>query len=314
MLVASPVTLPVAAKPVGEALAIFCKRPAGETVEELFGPEAVHAICNAPTTARVPPRDPLRTLLALMAIAAIMASVVLPISQVASLLIALLAFGTATVAGRPWIEYWRGCLWNRRERTRAELAALTGNAVFKRNIQALEEFRRQIGNGTLKAYAVSLSGGVTLLSGKDLACFIADHGRILLVSGNRNDWLSIPARPIPQGDIWIDLGGAIARSQITARSLIDEVDEVRYQQRVAWIREQAHKRGQGTGPLTSGLAIIEAMRHSDVRGVPFTKAMPIIRAVLKGPAASESIINKMHSGNYPEFETALHALPLEDLP
>lgn len=155
---------------------------------------------------------------------------------------------------------------------------------------------------------------MTKLAGKDLACFIADHGRILLASSNRNDWLSIPVRPIPQGDIWMDLGGAIARSQITARSLIDEVDEVRYQQRVAWIKELAHKRGEGTAPLTSGLAIIETMRHPDVRGMPFTKAMPIIRAVLKGPAASECIINEMHSGHYPEFETTLHAPPLEGLP
>lgn len=109
MSVASPVTLPVAANPVGEALAIFCKRPASDTVEKLFGPEAVHAIHNAPTTARVPPRDPWQTLPALMAIIVIVASVVLPISQAACLLIVLLAFATATVAGRPWIEYSQGC-------------------------------------------------------------------------------------------------------------------------------------------------------------------------------------------------------------
>lgn len=310
----STVTLPVAAKPIGEALAVYCKRPAGETVDELFGHETVRAILDAPDNLRPSPRDPVRASLALSAIAAALICVALPISSMTFALVVILATGTALFAGQPWIEYMRDRVMNRHEKSRAELAALAGSTVQKRNIQSLEEFRRQIGNGSLKAYAVSPSGAVKVLAGKDLACFAADHGRVLLVSENHNDWFSVRARPIPQGEIWINLGGTIARSQLTAKSLIEEPDEDRYQRRVAWIREQAQERGQGSGALISGLAIIEAMRHPEVRGQPFTRAMPTIQAVLKGPAASESIINKMHSGNYPEFETALHALPLEDLP
>ena len=101
---------------------------------------------------------------------------------------------------------------------------------------------------------------------------------------------------------------------MTAKTLIDEPDEDRYRRRVTWIREQSLARGQNGGALISGLAVIEAMRHPDVRGQPFTKAISVIQSVLVGPATSESVIKKMHSGNYPEFETALQALPLEDLP
>ncbi|WP_146130884.1 hypothetical protein [Sphingopyxis lindanitolerans] len=311
---ASSATLPIGAKPVAEALALYCKRPSGDMVVDLLGRASVDAILKSPTIIPPLPNAPVRAALSLTALIAALAIIFLPMSGIATaVLLAVLAI-VVLIAGKPWISYVRDRFMNRHEPTRADLAGLAGNAVQTRNVQSLEEFRRQIGSGALKTYSVSPSGAVKLLTGKALACFAADHGRILLVSENLNDWFQISARPLPQGAIWIDLGGAVARSRLTARTLINEPDEAHYQQRIAWIRERAIEHGQGSGALISGLAIIEAMRHPDVRGRPFTKAIPAIRAVLKGPAASDSIISKMHSGNYPEFETALHALPLEDLP
>ena len=249
-----------------------------------------------------------------MAIAAVVGAFALRRNDMTFLAILSIAVAVAWIAGRPWIDYLRHRYLNRHELPRADLAKLETNVAKKRNIHSLEEFRRQISRGTLKAYSVSPSGGATPLAGRDLACFGADHGRVLLVSENHNDWFSVRARPLPMGEIWVDLGGATARTQLTAKHLINEPDEQLYQQRVAWIRERAIERGQSTGVLVSGLAIIAAIRDPRVKGQPMSSALPTIRAVLSGNASSDSAITKMNSGNYVEFETALQALPLEDLP
>lgn len=311
---ASTVTLPAGARPAAEALAVYCKRPATETVEELLGPDAVKAILSAPSPSNPAPRRPLRASLSLAAIAIALAGIALPISAGAFIALFLPTAAVALIAGKPWIDHVRDRYMNRHELSRADLAGLAGNAAQKRNLHSLEEFRRQLGNGTLKAYSVSPAGSPRPLAGHDLACFVADHGRILLVSVDHNDWAKVRARPLPRGEVWIDLGGVIARTQLTAKTLIDEPNEERYQLRIDWIRDRAMERGQFTGALISGLAIIDALRHPEVRSQPFTKAMPAIKAVLRGPAASDSVITKMNSGNYAEFETALHALPLEELP
>lgn len=291
---------------------MFCKRPPTATVEDLLGQPAVNAILNPPMLPV--PWHGKRATIAGVAIVTGIGVFALHRNDASFLAILVTAAVVALIAGKPWIDHIRDRYLNRHELSRADLAKLESNAVKKRNIHALEEYRRQIGYGTLKAYAVSPSGGATPLAGKDLACFVADHGRALLVSENHNDWINVRARPLPMGAIWIDLGGATARTQLTAKTLIDEADEQRYQQRVDWIRERAIERGQSTGVLVSGLAIITALRDPKVKGQAFSKTLPTIRTVLTGNASSDSVITKMNSGNYAEFETALQALPLEDLP
>lgn len=308
---ASTLSLPKTARPVSEALVVFCMRPATESVEELLGTPVVAAILDAPAKATPVPWRLARTAVVVLALALVAIGIFTPIALGWQML-ALLA--VAAMAGAPWLMNLRGILQNRRELTRTELARLTTNASQKRNLFSSEEFRRLVGGGSLQAYSVLPNGIVKPLTDRERLCFVADNGRILIVSTDHSRWMAIAARPLPEGEIWIDLGGRIARSQLTAKTLIEEQDGELYKRRMQWIRARASERGITTGALISGLAIIDALRHEDVIGKPLSKAMETVKLVLNGPAASDSAIIKMHSGNYTEFETALQALPLEDLP
>jgi hypothetical protein len=307
-------SLPRTARPVGEAMAVFCKRPATEPVEALFGAEPEAAILNAPATMLPFPRHPLRAAVSLIAIALAVGGSLLPIWRPAYAFIALALLSAAAAVGKPWLNYYRDKYMNRHELSRADLTKLAANAVQKRNINSAEVFRRLIGNGTLKAYSVSLGGEAKLLTDDQLRCFLADHGRILLVSEDRNRWMSIAARPLPDGEIWIDLGGRHSPHEFTAADLIKEKDEAVFQKRRNWIQAKAEERGIRTGALISGLAIIDAFRHPEIAGLPLKEAIPKVQAKCSGPASGETTIAQMHSGNYREFEIALQSLPLDEMP
>lgn len=307
-------SLPKSAKPVAEALAVFCKRPAAESVEELLGSEALLAILNAPDTMSPFPRHPLRASVSIAAIAITLAGAFLPIGAGAHFLLAIAMACVAVPVGKPWLDYYRDRYMNRHELSRTDLAKLATTATQKRNINSAEEFRRLIGSGTMKAYSVSPTGEVKLLTARQRRCFLADHGRMLLVSGDRNRWMPIKARPLPGGEIWIDLGGRHSSFEFNAADLIKEADEGLYQKRRAWIQAKANERGIRTGALISGLAIIEAFRDSRVAGLPLKEAIPKIQSICTGAASGETTISQMHSGNYREFEVALQSLPLDELP
>lgn len=314
MVAGSILTLPSSAKPISEALAVYCKRSEDEKIADLIGEQPLRAILDAPKNSEPVPREPLRLAILVLALCVMGMAIVTKPNEPIFVAIACAWTVTTAIAAGPWIRYLRNRLLNRHEPTRPELAALAVNVVHKRNLQGLDELRKQIGDGHRKVYTVSPGGVVKLLTGNDLHCFGSDHGRILMVSADHRDWFSVKGRPLPQGDIWVDLGGTTARTQLTARDLIREPDQELFRLRMSWIYEQARQRNITGGALISGLAVIEAMRHPDVKGLPFAQALPVIKQVLRGPAASDSIINKMRSSNYPEFEAALHALPLEDLP
>ena len=209
-------SLPKTARPVSEALVVFCMRPATESVEEVLGTPVVAAILDAPAKAALIPWRLVRTATVILALALIAIGIFTPIAR-GWQMVALLA--VAALAGAPWLINLRGILQNRRELTRTELAKLTTNASQKRNLFSSEEFRRLVGGGSLQAYSVLPSGVVKLLTDRERLCFVADNGRILIVSTDHSRWIAIAARPLPEGEIWIDLGGRIARSQLTAMDL-----------------------------------------------------------------------------------------------
>ena len=150
---ANSATLPTGAKPVAEALALYCKRPSDEMVVDLLGRASVNAILKSPNIIPPLPSDPVRAVLSLAALIAALAVIFLPMGGIATaVLLALLAI-VVLIAGKPWISYVRDRFMNRHELSRTDLARLAGNAVQTRNVQSLEEFRRQIGSGALKAYS-----------------------------------------------------------------------------------------------------------------------------------------------------------------
>lgn len=308
------VSLPPSAQPVAEALAVFCLRPVTTSIEELLGKEAVAAILEAPGKADAPPADRVRAVVSILAIVLAIGATALPIGNGIHFILTAASLTVAFLVGQPWLVWLRTWLRDRREPTQSKLAKLGENLVQRRNIHSLEELRRNIGKGTFAGYSVTPDGRAARLSGKERACFLADHGRILIVSDDYNPRLAIRARPIPSGEIWIDLAGSTARTQLSAKSLINEPDNALYLRRVAWIREQATRRGITSGALISGLAIVDAFRAPEVVGLDLKEAIPIVRRNRSLPASGDTTISQVHSGNYKEFETALQSLPLDDLP
>lgn len=154
-------------------------RPATKSVEELLGTPVVAAIFNASANAAPVSWRLVRTTVVIIALALIAIGIVTPIAR-GWQMVALLA--VAAMAGAHWLLNLRGILQNRHELTRTELARLTSNASQKRNLYSSEEFRRLVGGGSLQAYSVLPNGVVKRLTERERLCFVADNGRILIVS------------------------------------------------------------------------------------------------------------------------------------
>jgi hypothetical protein len=306
--------LPPSALPADEALAVYCLRPATTSAEELLGSSAYSNILNAPEQAIPFPTSPVRASIVCLGAVLTIGAALWPYRSGFYLIPMIIGLATAYIAGRPWVEWVRARHKDRSEPTHGALARMAENLVQRRNIHALEELRRNVGKSIFDAYCLLPDGSTRHLLDEERACFLADHGRIMIISGDYNRRFAIRARPIPPGVIWIDLNGKTARAQISAKALITEQDADLYSRRVEWIRLHAAKRGITSGSLISGLAIIEAFRDERIANLELKDAIPAIRQSYRLPAASSTIISQMHSGNYKEFEMALLSLPLEDMP
>ena len=227
---------------------MYCKRPATETVEELLGQDAVKAILIAPSPLHPAPRQPWRASLSIAGIVVALAGVVLPITAGAFIALVLPTTVIALIAGKPWIDQFRDRYMNRHELSCADLARLASNAGQKRNMHSLEELRRQLGKGNTQSLLRVTLRHCKAVGGEGPRLFCCrswthPSGQRRSQRMGQNSRAN-RCRLGKSGSIWC---GVIARNQLTAKTLIDEPDEERYQQRAHWIRERAKERGQTTG-------------------------------------------------------------------
>jgi hypothetical protein len=192
------------------------------------------------------------------------------------------------------------------------LEGLIANATpdERDRILNLEEFCRRAASGKFGVVERFPDGTTRELSAEWLKCFMADGGKLLILSTDPADWLLIRRRPVPSGEILIDIRGSVAATELSSKTLIDLADDARFEAIHQWLLSHA----QGTSSEANGfrnvLNLIVALRRPDLAGKTFENK----KEVLEKEGYSRSMLEKVHSGNYAPFQRFLRALPLNEIP
>ncbi len=198
------------------------------------------------------------------------------------------------------------------EATCSELASCASDAGQRRYVRALEEYREWLSQTPDQLFIRSSNGGLRPITKEEYRAIQADHGRQLLLSSDRSGWPKVRGRPLPGGKLMVCLRGRRAKSLLTSMRLMLEQDDEVFGARVKWLSQQAQGLNKGRLALTNGLELLPKLRKARLEGMSLTAVLN--DAAEHGIGHKESMIQKLWSGNYVEFEEALERLPLETMP
>jgi hypothetical protein len=284
------------------AFARFCDRAPADTPEALIGAKAHAAWFDA---ARSSARSAL-TRGGLYVLSAIL--VVLSLSLALLPLPAFAALLPALPAG--WLI---GSTMRRGARSaEPRLETLIEGATPEEcdRILNLEEFCNRAASGKFGVIERFPNGSTRELAADKLRCFAADGGKLLILSVDPEDWLLIRRRPVPRGEILIDIRGSVASTELTSRTLIDLDDNERFEAQHQWLLAHARGNGAEAAGFRKVLNLIVAFRRPAFAGKTFEEQ----KDVLEKEGYSRSMMEKVHSGNYAPFQRFLRTLPLNEIP
>ena len=290
---------------IDDAFAGYCKQPVGTGISELIGDHAVGMIEHSARASG-------RTRFVRMA------------SGFAAAALGLVAFWfiahsyPLAIAGPPALVagLWGGTLLRvTRQREEPDEAKLSKNVTpdQKRNLLSLDEFRNRLADGQLACEQRLPDGTRKTLSVEHRRCFIADHGRVLIVSRDQSLWMKIRSRPIPLSDLWVGLQGTVGSTFITSRTLINMEDGERFDRCLQWLLQKSQSDRREAIAFRGNLNLIVMLRRPSIKELTLDKKIEEVgRDSAQGFTAS--VTEKIHSGNYAPFERFLHALPLSEMP
>ena len=98
----------------------------------------------------------------------------------------------------------------------------------RNSILNLQEFCNRAASGKFGVVERYPDGSVRELSSDLLKCFAANGGKMLVLSADPANWLLIRRRPVPRGEILIDIRGSVASTELTSKTRIDLEDVERF--------------------------------------------------------------------------------------
>ena len=207
-----------------------------------------------------------------------------------------------------------GVAWSTsRMKARDELEIDAGRRVKRyppAHLRALDSFRALLASGDLHSEERLPDGTLRPLSAKARRSFLADHGTLLIVSGDQRLWECIPSRPIPMSPLWVRLGGRVAAESVTSRTLIDTPDPELFDRRIEWLLSRSNRANPRTQSFREAIQIIVALRRPDLKEMTFERKKELLRA--EGLGASR--VEKIHAGVYGPFNRFLASLPMNECP
>ncbi|PTR08187.1 hypothetical protein C8K11_11216 [Novosphingobium sp. GV055] len=284
------------------AFARFCNLDASLTPEALIGTKAYAAWYGA---ARRSAKNRYWRLAAYAAAGGLLACAIWLALQPIS---ALLALPPVLPAG--WLI---GNTMRRAYRSEEpRLEALIQNATpdERDRILNLEEFCNRAAGGRFGVAERLPDGTMRELAADWLKCFAADGGKLLVLSTNPTDWLLIRRRPVPGGEILIDIRGMVAATELSSKTLIDLDDTARFEAIHQWLLDHAQGTSSDATAFRNVLNLIVAFRRPEFAGKGFESK----KEELEKEGYSRSMLEKVHSGNYPPFQRFLRSLPLNEIP
>ncbi len=174
----------------------------------------------------------------------------------------------------------------------------------------LDEFCRRAASGRFGVVERHPDGSRREFNSDWLKCFAADGGKLLVLSSNPADWLMIRRRPVPRGEILIDIRGSVASTEITSRTLIDVENAEQFETKLQWLLGHAGGSGTKADSFRKVLGLVVAFRRPDFVG----KSFEAQKEALEKEGYGRSMIEKVHAGIYEPFQRFLRTLPLNEFP
>ncbi len=174
----------------------------------------------------------------------------------------------------------------------------------------LEEFCKQTASGKFGVVERYPDGSTRDLSADLLKCFAADFGKLLILSNDPADWLLIRRRPVPRGELLIDMRGAVASTELTSKTLIDLDDAARFEAKHHWLLAHARGTSADAAGFRNVLNLVVAFRRPEFASKTFEDK----KGILEKEGYGRSMLEKVHSGNYAPFQRFLRTLPLNEIP
>ena len=284
------------------AFARFCNRDTTSTIETLIGAQARAAWLDAARQSAKGRHKRWATYavsLALLCFALWLALNPFP---------AILALMPALPAG--WLIGRTMRRSHRMEEPRLEALIAKATPDERDRILNLEEFCRRASSGKFGVVERFPDGSRRELTADWLKCFMADGGKLLILSTDPADWLLIRRRPVPSGEILIDIRESVAATELSSKTLIDLADDARFEAIHEWLLGHAQGTSSDANGFRNVLNLIVALRRPDLAGKTFENK----KEVLEKEGYSRSMLEKVHSGNYAPFQRFLRALPLNEIP
>jgi hypothetical protein len=200
---------------------------------------------------------------------------------------------------------------HRTDEPRLETLICEAPQAHRDNILRLDEFCRRAASGSFGIVDRHPDGSIRPIDDDMLKCFSADGGKLLVLSDDPADWLAIRRRPVPRGEILIDIRSAVASNLLTSETLIHMADEEMFEAKFQWLLARARGDDQTSRSFRHQLNLINAFRHPAILALDKLKDK---EDALEKEGFGRTVAHRMHSGNYEPFQNFLKTLPLHELP
>jgi hypothetical protein len=221
--------IPATAKPIADAFAEFQGETYNGSLPDMCGKaalDAINAAAQKPRFTRPSFDTKLKAGIALSAVGLIMvlASPWPALGYWIFVASQTLCFPALVLVARSWKD--------KSEPSLQELLSIASGERQKQNVKGLDDFKKLIADGEIPAYVKFNNGSSRRLNAKELRCFEADHGRLLVISNDLAQWFAIRSRPLPSGEIWVDVASyeiiskPSARNQAAEPILANDIDVV----------------------------------------------------------------------------------------
>ncbi len=285
-----------------DAFARFCHRPITDPPKALIGDAAHHKWLNAAQRSEKNWQKRIGIYLIAAVLAAVAIALALqPLPAIATLLPSAIA---GLLIGRTMRQAYNS------DEPRIETLIEGASPEQRDRILNLDEFCRRAASGKFRVAMRYPDGSIREFSDDMLKCFVADGGKLLVLSDDTLAWLRIRRRPVPRGQILIDIRGSIASTERTSKSLIDLADETVFDAKFQWLLAHARENSSDANSFRRVLNLIVAFRRPEFAGKTFEQQ----KEVLEREGHSRSMLEKVHSGNYEPFQRFLRSLPLNEIP
>jgi hypothetical protein len=280
----------------------FLKQPAGTPIEHVVPQDMTDAMASAAKLGRKR-----RWMLDILTSASVLLAV---IGGILSLLLEPMIAGVAMLLAGGLSFVWVCNRGKARSELEIDELVVEPSDVLIRNMRALDDYCNLIASGEIPSQERLPNGKLKALSENVRASFLADHGKLLVLSRDQMLWECIPHRPIPMSPIWVKIGNRVASSKITARTILETSDDNHFNQQTEWLLSAADHKSRQAVSFRSDVCVLIELRKLKADG----KTLDECKLLLAKEGYGATRVAHMNAGIYLPFEKFLATLPLHDFP